>query len=88
VRLADGIEMTELGAWSVDGSMKITLELLRSHGVELREWSIDVTRVEASGGSSYFGLSRGGYVRSFTDPEYSLCWISTGIMYSNLPTYT
>jgi len=37
VKLADGLEMTGLGAWSVDGSVKMTSYLLRIHGVELRE---------------------------------------------------
>jgi hypothetical protein len=50
VKLAEGIEMTALGAWRVDGSVKMTSELLRSHGVELQEWSHDVKRVEANDG--------------------------------------
>jgi hypothetical protein len=51
VRLADGLEVIELGAWRVDGSVKITSKLLRSHGIELREWNLDVMRVEANGSS-------------------------------------
>jgi len=35
VKLAEGLEMTGLGAWRVDGSVKMTSELLRSHGVKL-----------------------------------------------------
>jgi len=38
VRQAEGLEMSMLGAWRADGSVKMTPEPLLSHNVELREW--------------------------------------------------
>jgi hypothetical protein len=43
--------MMGLGAWRIDGSGKMTLELLGSYGFELRKWSYDMKFIRANGGA-------------------------------------